>query len=592
MSTKAKPWEGIPALVLILAMVIPFLMAWQRLYEVSELGLLDAVSNLDSRRQTKDAFSFSLMIGLSSAVATALIGTPLAFLLGRWKWPAHNLIKTLSTLPFIVPSIVAAMGFIELTRPQGLLHSLVGLDLIGESGTIGWMNSLLGVDHGGWLLAILLAHIWFNLALFTRLVEPVVSRLDEDMVEQIKLLPGGQTKISRIRNLWYPLLWPYIASAMILTFVFCFTSFAIILHLGGFEYHTMERAMAELGGAAGICASGANTCYGASASEVVLALSSIQLLVILSALWLQSRLARRRSEVWPLADEQTRPRIGLKQKGVVLSGSFIALTMIFLVTPMILIFRSSLKVRGSFSTEAWIQAFSGEAIIGGMSLVDHLANSILYAMFAALLVIPFALLVSEVCIRAEKRAKEDQNSRVWNLRWSSFNENLALAPLALSSVMIGYGVLLGIMSLDSSLIRSWWLPLIGHCMVALPFAVRSLLQPMRNLDPQHEEIAATLGLSPMQSWWRVRMRLLRAPIIIAMSLVLAISLGEFGAGWVMLKASENATLPMFIDAAIARPFDRLARPLAMVAASILLACCTILHLAVERLRSPEHSGGL
>ncbi len=275
MSTRAKPWEGIPALVLILAMVIPFFMALQRLYEVSELGLLDAVSNLDSRRQTKDAFSFSLMIGVSSAVATALIGTPLAFLLGRWKWPAHNLIKTLSTLPFIVPSIVAAMGFIELTRPQGLLHSLVGLDLIGESGTIGWMNSLLGFDHGGWLLAILLAHIWFNLALFTRLVEPVVSRLDEDMVEQIKLLPGGQTKISRIRNLWYPLLWPYIASAMILTFVFCFTSFAIILHLGGFEYQTMERAMAELGGAAGICASGANTCYGASASEVVLALSSI-----------------------------------------------------------------------------------------------------------------------------------------------------------------------------------------------------------------------------------------------------------------------------------------------------------------------------
>lgn len=592
MRQKFRSWEGIPALILILVMVIPFIMAWQRLHFVSELGLFDAISNLDSRRQTKNAFSFSLLVGIFSALFTAIIGTPLAFILGRWKWPAHNLIKTISTLPFIVPSIVAAIGFIELTRPDGLLHNFLGLDLLGESGIIGRLNDLFGFEHGGWLLAILLAHIWFNLALFTRLIEPVVSRLDEEMIEQIKLLPGGQSTILRMRNLWFPMLWPYIASAMILTFVFCFTSFAIILHLGGFEYYTMERAMAELGGAAGICADGANKCYGASASEVVLALSSIQLVVILLTLWIQSRIARRRSEIWPLADERMKSKVNFKQKKGALYALFISSVLLFLITPMFLIIKASFKVRGAFSTEAWIQAFNENAIIGGISLIDHLINSLLYALFAAMIVIPFALLVSEVCIRAEKRASLDSKYKKWNLRWSTFNENLALAPLALSSVMIGYGVLLGIMSLDSSLIRSWWLPLLGHCMVALPFAVRSLLQPMRNLDPQHEEVAATLGLNPLLVWWKIRMRLLRAPIIIAASLVLAISLGEFGAGWVMLRASENATLPMFIDAAISRPFDRLARPLAMVAATILLACCTILHLAVERLRSPEYSGGL
>ena len=88
------------------------------------------------------------------------------------------------------------------------------------------------------------------------------------------------------------------------------------------------------------------------------------------------------------------------------------------------------------------------------------------------------------------------------------------------------------------------------------------------------------------------MRLLRAPLVIATSLVLAISLGEFGASWVVLRASENATLPMFIDAAISKPFDQMARPSAMVAASILLLFCSILHLAVERFRAPDQTGGI
>lgn len=588
-----RSWEGIPAVVLVLVMVIPFLLAWNRLEEVAELGLLDSILDLDSRRQTKDAVSFSILIGLISSIATAIIGVPLAFMLGRWRWPGQRLLKVLSTLPFIVPSIVAAMGFIELTRPDGLLHSATGLDLLKESGIVGRLSESLGFEHGGWLLAILMAHVWFNIALFTRLVEPVITRLDENLVEQVRLLPCGRSAAGRIRVLWFPLLWAHIASAMVLTFVFCATSFAIILHLGGFEYYTMERAMAELGGSAGICAQGASSCYGATASEVVLALSSIQLLIILSALWIQSALGRRRDETWPLATDAARPpppsptTLRNSIPWLVMAG-----IMLFIITPMFSIFSASLKVRGSFSTEAWNLAFSNHSMVGGMSLWEHLQNSMFYAVLCAALVIPFALLVCEVCHAAEKRARIDEGYRRRHLLWSSFNENLALAPLALSSVMIGYGVLIGVMSLDSSLIHSWWLPLMGHCMVALPFAVRSILQPLRNLDPHHEEMAATLGMEPFTRWWRIRMRLLRAPLMIATSLVLAISLGEFGASWVVLRASENATLPMFIDAAISKPFDQLARPSAMVAATILLLFCSILHLAVERFRAPDQTGGI
>ena len=569
-------WQGIPALLLIMIMVVPILLAWQRLVDTSELSFWQSLFDLDSRRQTKNAVSFSILIGLVSALGTALIGLPLSFMLGRWKWRGKPLLKLLATLPFIVPSIVATLGFLELLRNGGIFHSLSGLDLISEKGAISDIGEILGIHHLGWLIAILMAHIWFNIALFVRLVEPVISRLDEKMLEQAMVLPAGRSRWGRIRILWLPLTWAHAASAMVLTFVFCASSFAIILHFGGFEFYTMERAMAELGGSAGICAKGANRCYGADASAVVMALSSIQLLIILSALWLQSFLARKKQVPWPISQNK-------KKQASKMLWIPMTLMMVFLAAPLISIFVASFKVRGSFSSQAWSTSFEGE-------MFSHLENSLFYAGMTALIIIPFSILCCEICILAEKRASRGINPRL-NRFWSAFNEGLALTPLALSSVMIGLGVLIGLIRISPSLIQEWWIPLIGHCMVALPFAIKCILQAMRNLQPEHQEIAATLGLTPFENWLKIRLRLLKSPIIVASSLVIAISLGEFGASWVVIRATSHATLPMFIDSAISRPFDSLARPSAMVASTILLTCCAILHLAAERFRGSSQGSG-
>ena len=157
--------------------------------------------------------------------------------------------------------------------------------------------------------------------------------------------------------------------------------------------------------------------------------------------------------------------------------------------------------------------------------------------------------------------------------------------------MIGYGILVGLIRLEPGLIRSWWIPLLGHCLVALPFAVKGILQSTRNIDIGHEEVAATLGLAPLQVWLKVRLGLLRSSLIVSTGLVMAISLGEFGASWVVIRSTDFATLPIFIDSTINRPFDILARPMAMVAATVLLICCAVIHLTVERFRSEMDGGG-
>ena len=80
----------------------------------------------------------------------------------------QNIIRSLLTMPFVMPSIVAAMGFLHLIGDKGL-------DIRSDSNT--------------WLWVLIIAHAWFNLSLVVRFCEPVLSTLDPSLEEQLRLLP-------------------------------------------------------------------------------------------------------------------------------------------------------------------------------------------------------------------------------------------------------------------------------------------------------------------------------------------------------------------------------------------------------------------
>ena len=80
-----------------------------------------------------------------------------------------GIIRAAFTLPFVTPTVVAAMGFLALIKEGGLLDS-IGIDLRNETGVVGSLSSMIGVEHSGHIIALLLAHAWFNLALVIRFV--------------------------------------------------------------------------------------------------------------------------------------------------------------------------------------------------------------------------------------------------------------------------------------------------------------------------------------------------------------------------------------------------------------------------------------
>ena len=167
---------------------------------------------------------------------------------------------------------------------------------------------------------------------------------------------------------------------------------------------------------------------------------------------------------------------------------------------------------------------------------------------------------------------------------------LSMLPLALSGVMVGLGVLLGVLKVWPELFQWYGLPIIPHAMLTTPFVIRILLPALRSLDSSYDETAAMLGYSQYQIFIKVRIPLLKGSLVVAATLSIAFSLGEFGASWILLRSGSWDTLPILVDQLMARPkYFELVEPVAMATASLLMMVTFVLFVITERFR--EHQGG-
>ena len=113
-------------------------------------------------------------------------------------------------VPFVLPTVVVAAAF---------------LDVLPD-------------DYEGGIWAILAAHVFFNVAVVTRIVGGAWATIDPTSTEAATVLGAGRWR--RVREVTLPELGPAISASAALTFLFCFTSFGVILILGGPGRATLE----------------------------------------------------------------------------------------------------------------------------------------------------------------------------------------------------------------------------------------------------------------------------------------------------------------------------------------------------------------
>ena len=534
--------------------IIPIFFALDRLILVSGFNPIHWVQALDKNYVSQNTVGFTFVQSFFSTILTIMFGFPIAWVLGRYSWPFKSFLRSILTLPFVIPAIIAAMGFLTITGPYGL-------DIRTNEST--------------WWFTLILSHAWFNIALIIRFCEPVLSTLNPNLEEQLLLLPNGVTFYSRLKTLWIPILTPAIAAASCMTFVFSFTSFALVKWITVRD-KTLESTMAEVSSSAGIQG------YMESSSDIVLGASLIQFLVLLTSLWLMSVLQRNSRSKWQQANEKVAQSKNFK-------GWFILVPALFFVMlPLISVIIGSLRVRDvnensssfKWSTEGWSEAFQGSYSFPPLS--EALFNSLIYSCGTLIIAVPLGYALASTIHNLEEK----------NLSLSKILEMYTMLPFALSAAMIGLGVMLGIIKLNPSAAYDFrFLPALAHIIITVPFVVRIILPALRSFDLSYDDNAKVLGINSFHRFLKIKLPLMRGSILVATVFTLAMSLGEFGASFIVARNSEWVTIPLLIDSLRGKPMkDPLTVPASNAVATVLMVITMILFLIVERFRNKNDRG--
>lgn len=527
----------VPLAFLAIFFVVPVSgMALRGLRPEGQWALGSALEVLGRGRTQRVLWFTVWLAGLGTAV-TVLLGVPMAYVLHRLSFRGQRVLRALVVMPFVLPTVVVGVAFRTLLAPSGPL-------------------GFLGLD-GSWV-AILLALIFFNLAVVVRTVGGMWESLDPRAEEAAAALGASPAQVFRTVTL--PALLPSILSAASVVFLFCSTAFGVVLVLGGLRYSTIETEI-----------------YLLTANfldlQAAAVLSLLQLVAVLALLGLTEAARTRRERVLSRVARTGSPRRPARVDALPVALTVAAVA--FLLTPILTLVVRSLRIDGAWSLHNYRQLAAPEATDALLVPVTQaMANSWRTAIDATLLAMLLGVLVAVVVSR---RPATPRGRRALGALDATF-----MLPLGISAVTVGFGFLITLDRPPLDLRSSPVLVPIAQAMVALPLVVRTLAPVLRSLDPRQREAAASLGAGPVRAWLSVDLPVVWRPLLAATGFAMAVSLGEFGATS-FLARPERPTLPVVIYTLIGRPGgDNFGMALA---ASVLLALVTVAIMGVvERLR--------
>jgi thiamine transport system permease protein len=476
---------------------------------LSELGV--GASGVEERLFRVGWFTF--WQATVSTALTFLVAAPMTWAVGRYEFRGRKLAMAMVTVPFVLPTVVVGTAFVAL----------------------GWRDSI---------GAILAAHVFFNVAVVVRTVGSQWRRLDPDLLNAAATLGASPRQV--MRRITLPLLRPSLAAAASIVFLFTFTSFGVVLILGGYSFATLEVEIYRQ----------AIVLFDIPLAAVM---AVIQLVGVGTALYFYSRYQERHSASWELSSDESVPSPQGRTR-VWVYVSVIA-TLATLAIPLAMLMQRSLGSYGSL--------FSSGLIVGNPA--EAIRNSLLTALVATAIALTVGVMAATFVSHRSGTLS----------RW--FDTTLML-PLGTSAVAVGLGFIVALdwpVDLRASLV----LVPIAHALIATPFVVRIVLPAMRSIDPNLRHAASTLGASPWRVWRRIDVPLISKAALVATGFSLVISLGEFGATSLVARPN-TATIPTMIFRLLSRPGAG-SFGMAMALSVILAALTAGIILWVDRFRAGD-----
>jgi thiamine transport system permease protein len=452
---------------------------------------------------------FTTWQAILSTFLTLVLALPAAFVFARYSFRGKDLLLNLSTIPFVLPTVVTAAAFSALLGRGGLVNAVLML-------LFGIDQPVIRLEHTVWFF--LMAHVFYNFTVVLRLVGGFWARLPNQIHEAARVLGAtGRVVFFRVT---LPLLAPAILAASLLVFIFCFTSFGVVLILGGPRLATIEveifRQAVHLFNL-----------------PVAAALSLVQLLFTFGLMAAYTLVERRSSlALLPEATNKTATPSPRPKDRLMINACLMGMA-IFLGAPILALFIRSILTETGLGLTYYLVLFENRAqSILYVAPVAAILNSIGFALAATLM----ALILG--CLSAAFLAGAKPKPAV-------LLDPLLMLPLSTSAVTLGFGFVIALDEPPLNLRSSWMLPAIAHALVALPFVIRSVLPAWRSIPRSLREAAAMLGASPLRAWLAVDWPILSRALVVGAVFAFAISMGEFGAT-VFVARPQTPTLPLAI----------------------------------------------
>lgn len=483
----------------------------------------DVVDVLSSR-SFRSVLWFSTWQATASTLLTLMVGLPIAHVLARFDVPGRRWLRVLVVVPFVLPTVVVAAAF-------SALFDRVGVELERT------------------ITAILLAHVFFNIAVVVRIVGGFWERLDEREIEAARVL--GASPLAAFRRITVPRLAPVVAGASTVVFLFSFTSFGVILLLGGPRRATLETEIRRFA-------------VFRQEFDVAAVLALVQLVAVVALSILAARFQRRHIggsvsagvvSSRPLSVDTTVRRSYVT--------TVLAAAGVVIVAPMVTLVERSLWVGDQYGFTNFTRLTERSTLLP-VSPGRALLTSVFFALGAALVASVVGVLAA------------------WTIgsggRLGRWLEVGSLIPLGVSAVTLGFGYIVGFTFFEFR--RSVWLIPLAHAVIGLPFVLAALVPAVRSIDNRQRQVAATLGASPSVVKRRVDWPALRSPLFTGAGFAAAVSIGEFGATSFLARGDASFTAPLAVFRLLSQPGQVLrgqALALSVVIGIVVAAIATLLE---------------
>lgn len=461
-----------------------------------------SVTQLDSR--VWSLLKFTLYQAFLSTILSVFVGIILAWSLAHQShFKGRSLLVALFSSSLVLPTLIVVFGLIGIFGRNGYLNQ-ASLFLFDTS----FGSYLYGL--GG----ILLAHTYLNASFASRSLLHSFESIPKEKYKLAKSL--NFSVFERFLYVEYPALKSTLLSIGSTIFLLCFTSFAVVLLLGGSpSYNTLEVAIYE--------AVKLDFDISMALKLALIQLGISAVLVVFSSSFRTGLSNLKTSNIL----------IPWKESKVlkIFQWAIIGLFTLFFVLPLVVIVLDGIGADFGriLSEELFRKSFF---------------TSIIVATLSSILTVILAIFLSDTrrIFTLNTRLATNPFAKIFNVI-IAFSGNLYLA---IPSLVMGLGFFLLSQKYEASMfVWSTLALLTANVLMSLPFALSVLTPAMQKTAQRYDKLAFSLGLTKVQRWFYIEYPYIKSSLAYVFALAFCFSLGDLGI-IALFGSDEFTTLPWYL----------------------------------------------